>query len=106
MPPAAAPGTKVAHAARTVHRLPASPERPIVSTIENPQGDHAPVRPMRSAARARLTWRTLIARLLARASDRSIPAARRPTSRGSSPADSAWDVRLVVGHAEDLAAPV
>ena len=55
MPPSTAPGAKVAQDAIVVRRLAPSPESPIVSTIENPQGDQAPVRPIRSAATARLS---------------------------------------------------
>ena len=58
-PPSTAPGAKVAQAAIVVQRLPPSPASPIVSTIENPQGDQAPVRPIKSAATARLSSRRL-----------------------------------------------
>ena len=58
------------------------PRRPSVSIIENPHGDHVPVSPIGTAASART-----IASVLT-----------------STP--SAWDLRLVVGDAEDLARPV
>src|SRR5436190_23570090 len=77
-----APGAKVALAAIVVPRRPSSPARPIVSTIEKPQGDQAPVSPITSAAATRLSSRALIAY--------------------SSPR-SAWDVGLVVLDTEDLA---
>src|SRR5688500_2888105 len=83
MPPTTAPGAKARQDAIVVRRLAPSRESPIVSTIENPQGDQAPVRPIKRAAPARLSSRPLT------------PAAR-----------SAWNVRLVVGDAEDLAASV
>ena len=58
MPPSTAPGAKVAQAAIVVRRLAPSPASPIVSTIENPHGDQAPVRPIKSAAPARLRGST------------------------------------------------
>ena len=45
----------MAQDAIVVQRRAPSPESPIVSTIENPHGDQAPVRPIRSAATARLS---------------------------------------------------
>ena len=50
MPPTTAPGAKAMQDAIVVRRLAPSPESPIVSTIENPQGDQAPVRPIKRAA--------------------------------------------------------
>src|SRR3954447_16947669 len=84
MPPTAAPGANVAHAASAVRRRVGSPRRPIVSTIENPQGDQAPVRPIGSAAMTRTIPAGLIRCALR----------------------SAWHVGLVVGHAEDVAGAV
>src|SRR5919204_4083358 len=83
IPPRTAPGTNVAQAAIVVDRRPSSPASPIVSTIEKPQGDQAPVRPINTAAAARLNSSALT---------------------GVSPHASTRDMRLVVLNAEDLAA--
>src|SRR2546423_279716 len=91
-PPRRAPGAKVAQAASVVRRLAPSPASPIVSTIENPHGDQAPVRPTKRAAAARVSSSKLIVDSPFRP--------RPPTPR------SAWHVGLVVGDAEDLAPSV
>ena len=49
-PPTSAPGTNAAHAASVVPRPPAC-RGPSVATIENPHGDHDPVRPATKPAR-------------------------------------------------------
>src|SRR4051794_15600689 len=71
---------KVVSAAAVVGRPPLCPEGPIVSTIEKPHGDQAPVSPMRSAAMPRTISSPLIPR---------------------APGRSARNVRVVVHDAED-----